>query len=152
MKITPYSIQNIMEQLRHGMVGALNYVGGHELFFNHPPDGRDHECRSSFHSHMADNGRLSYEVGLSFRVNGKPGEHWQMTIAYEPDDTYTIWLVRNAGRRLSRVGAASEVVASMEQVNGDDLQYAVESVYDEAVKAPRGIVPRFAGAVSARSA
>lgn len=149
MKITPYSIQNIMEQLRHGMVGALNYVGGHELFFNHPPNGRDHECRSSFRSHVADNGRLSYEVGLSFRVNGKPGENWQMTIAYEPDDTYTVWLLRDANRRKLRAGLMSEVLASVEQITGDDLQHAVESIYDEAVKAPRGVVPVFTDAVAA---
>ena len=136
-----------MEQLRHGMVGALNYVGGHELYFNHPANGRDHECRSSFRSHIADNGRLNYEVGLSFRVRGKPGEQWQMTIAYEPNDTYTVWLLRSAGRRQSRAGATSEVLASMEQVIGDDLQHAVESIYDEAVKAPRKVVPMAAGAI-----
>jgi hypothetical protein len=132
MKITPYSIQNIMEQLRHGMVGALDYVGGHELFFNHPPDGRDHECRSSFRSHVGENGRLKCEVGLSFRVNGKPGEHWRMTIAYEPDDTYSVWLMRDAG---SRQFPMPEIVASMDQVSSDDLQHAVESIYDEWGKA-----------------
>ena len=152
MKITPYSIQHIMEQLRHGMVGALNYVGGHELFFNHPANGRDHECRSSFRSHIADNGRLNYEVGLSFRARGKPGEQWQIIIAYEPDDTYTIWLLRSAARRQSRAGAMSEVVASMEQVNGDDLQHAVESIYDEAMKAQREVIPKAEGVVSARNA
>ncbi|HTV42027.1 MAG TPA: hypothetical protein VMF08_15700 [Candidatus Sulfotelmatobacter sp.] len=141
-----------MEQLRHGMVGALNYVGGHELFFNHPADGRDHECRSSFRSHVTEDGMLNYEVGLSFRVRGKPGENWQMTIAYEPDDTYTVWLSRNAGRRELRAGLISEVLASMEHVNGDDLQHAVESIYDEAAKAPRGLVPVFEGAMSARQA
>lgn len=140
-----------MEQLRHGMVGALNYVGGRELFFNHPPDGRDHECRSSFRSHVGVNGRLNYEVGLSFRVNGKPGEHWQMTIAYEPDDTYTIWLLCNAGRRQLRAGLVSEVLASRDQVNGEDLQHAVESIYDEAVKAPRGLVPMLARAAGTRA-
>jgi hypothetical protein len=131
MKITPYSIQNIMEQLRHGMVGALDYVGGHELFFNHPPNGRDHECRSAFRSHVSENGGPRYEVGLSFRVNGKPGENWRMTIAYEPDDTYTVWLMRDTARRHL---LTCEVLASMDQVNSDDLQHAVESIYDEAVK------------------
>lgn len=140
-----------MEQLRHGMVGAIHYVGGRELFFNHPPNGRDHECRSSFRSHIADNGRLNYEVGLSFRVRGKPGEQWQMTIAYEPDDTYTIWLLRSPGRRQSRAGATSEVVASVEQVNGDDLQHTVESIYDEALKAPREVIPMAEGVVSVRN-
>lgn len=138
-----------MEQLRHGLVGALNYVGGHELFFNHPPDGRDHECRSSFRSHVGENGRLNYEVGLSFRVKGKPGEHWQMTIAYEPDDSYTIWLLRNAGRRQLRAGLMTEVLGSRDQVNGEDLQHAVEFIYDEAVKG--GLVPMLARAVSTRA-
>lgn len=132
MKITPYSIQSIMEQLRHGMVGALDYVGGHELFFNHPPKGRDHECRSTFRSHLEENGGLKYEVGLSFRVNGKQGESWHMTVAYEPDDTYTVWLMRDAARRQASM---PEVLASLGRVNSDDLQRAVESIYDEAIKA-----------------
>ena len=141
MKITPYSIQNIMEQLRHGMVGALDYVGGHELFFNHPPNGRDHQCRSSFHSHIAENGRLKYEVGLTFRVKGKAGENWRMTIAYEPDDTYTVWLMRDiVGRPLSM----SQVLATEDEVNSDDLQDVVESIYDDAVrKFERNVVPAF---------
>lgn len=122
-----------MEQLRHGMVGALDYVGGHELFFTHPSDGRDHECRSSFHSHVGENGSLKFEVGLSFRVNGKAGENWRMTIAYEPDDTYTVWLVRDLDRRHSTM---SEVLATLGQVNSEDLQHAVESIYDEVVKMP----------------
>lgn len=121
-----------MEQLRHGMVGALDYVGGHELFFNHPPNGRDHECRSTFRSHVGESGRLKYEVGLSFRVNGKPGESWRMTVAYEPDDTYSVWLMRDASRQQS----APELLASADQVNSDDLQHAVESIYDEMIKAP----------------
>jgi hypothetical protein len=139
MKITPYSIQHIMEQLRHGMVGALDYVGGHELFFTHPPNGRDHECRSSFRSHVGENGSPKYEVGLSFRVNGKPSENWRMTIAYEPDDTYTIWLVRDIACRQATL---SEVLATVERVNSDDLQHTVESIYDAAVKTPeRNIGP-----------
>lgn len=141
MKITPYSIQNIMEQLRHGMVGALDYVGGHELFFNHPPNGRDHECRSRFRSHVGENGRLKYEVGLSFRVNGKPGENWRMAIAYEPDDTYSVWLMRDVARRHLSM---PEVLASADQVGSDDLQHVVESLYDEAAKvSERNIVSVF---------
>lgn len=124
-----------MEQLRHGMVGALDYVGGHELFFNHPTNGRDHECRSSFRSRICENGSLEYEVGLSFRVNGKPGENWRMTVAYEPDDTYTVWLLRDALRRQLSV---SHVLASMDQVSSEDLQHAVESLYDKAIKATEG--------------
>ena len=113
------------------MVGALDYVGGHELFFNHPPNSRDHQCRSSFHSHIEDSGRLKCEVGLTFRVKGMPGENWRMTIAYEPDDTYTVWLMRNFARRPSSM---SEVLATGDQINSDYLHHAVESIYDEAVK------------------
>lgn len=116
------------------MVGALDYVGGHELFFNHPASGRDHECRSSFRSHLDESGKLKYEVGLSFRVNGRPGENWRMSVAYEPDDTYTVWLVRDTGQRLPRSGFGPEVLATMNDVGSDDLQHAVESVYDEAFK------------------
>jgi hypothetical protein len=135
MKITPYSIQNIMEQLRHGMVGTLAYVGGHELFFNHPSTGRDRECRSSFRSHCDENGTLKYEVGLGFRVKGKPGEDWQMVIAYEPDDTYTVWLLRDcAPSRRAGAGTMCEVVLCLDDVSDENLQQAVESIYDEAFK------------------
>lgn len=120
-----------MEQLRHGTVGALDYVGGRELFFNHPPDGRDHECRSSFRSEIAENGRLKYEVGLSFRVNGMPGENWRITIAYEPDDTYTVWLLCDFAPRQQSL---PQVLASVDQVRGDGLQQAIESIYDDAMK------------------
>jgi len=130
-----------MEQLRHGMVGALEYVGGHELFFNHPANGRDHHCRSSFHSHVGENGRLKYEVGLGFRVRGRPGESWRMTIAYEPDDTYTVWLMRDIGFRPLLI---SQVLATENDVSGDDLQKVVESIYDETVKRfERDLVPAF---------
>jgi hypothetical protein len=129
------------------MVGALDYVGGHELLFTHPSNGRDHECRSSFHSHVGENGNPKYEVGLSFRVNGKPGEKWRITIAYEPDDTYTVWLVRDLVVR----SFISEVLASMDQVNSDDLQHAVESIYDEAIKtSERDMIPLAIGATSSR--
>ncbi|MGH7941378.1 MAG: hypothetical protein ACREFR_09935 [Limisphaerales bacterium] len=131
MKITPYSIQTIMEQLKHGTVGALDYVGGRELFFNHPADGRDHECRSSFHSQMNESGRVEYEVGLSFRVNGMPGENWRMTVAYEPDDTYTVWLLRDFAPRQRSL---AQVLGSLDQVRGEGLQQAIESIYDDAIK------------------
>jgi hypothetical protein len=148
MKITPYSIQNIMEQLRHGMVGALDYVGGHELFFNHPPTGRDHECRSTFRSHLGENGKLKYEVGLSFRVNGKQGESWQMTVAYEPDDTYTVWLMRDSARRQLSM---PEALASLGRVSSDDLQHAVESIYDEAIKARKRNIVHVLNPLQARA-
>ena len=134
MKITPYTIQYIMEQLRHGMVGALVYVGGHDLFFNHPARGRDTECRPSFRSHLDSSGVLKYEVGLSFRVKGRTDENWSMVVAYEPDDTYTVWLLRAClPRHRLQTGQLAEVVNSLDNVKDDDLQHAVESVYDGAM-------------------
>lgn len=128
-----------MEQLGHGMVGALDYVGGHELFFNHPACGRDHQCHSSFHSYVGENGRLKYEVGLTFRVRARPGENWRMTVAYEPDDSYTVWLMRDAGPQPLSM---SEVLTTRGEINSDDLQDAVESIYDAAVKtSERDLVP-----------
>ncbi len=117
------------------MVGTLAYVGGHELFFNHPASGRDRECRSSFRSHCDENGTLKYEVGLSFRVKGKPGEDWQMVIAYEPDDTYTIWLLRNCiPSRHAGSRTMFEVILCLDNVSDENLQHAVESTYDDAFK------------------
>ena len=135
-----------MEHLGHGTIGALAYVGGHELFFNHPAGGRDVERRSSFRSHLDDDGRLIYEVGLSFRVNGKPGEDWRMAVAYEPDDTYTILLFRaSAPRSPGNCNRADEVLLRIENVQDDDLQHAVETLYDDALKTHANKLPSEAG-------
>lgn len=135
MKITPYSIQYIMEQLRHGMIGALAYVGGSELFFNHPASGRDGECRSTFWSYLDDCGTLKFEVGLGFRVKSKPGENWRMIVAYEPNDTYTVWLLHaSTSHGWLHAETSGEMIACVNNIKDEELQHVVESVYDTALK------------------
>lgn len=63
------------------------------------------EYRSSYQSRLTSEaglGFVEYEVGLQCRVNGKRGHRWTLIVAYEPNDTYAVWLVegrwgRNAG-------------------------------------------------------
>jgi hypothetical protein len=42
---------------------------------------------------------VDFEVGVRLRVNGRRGRNWLMVIAYEPDDTYTVWLVEGHAAR-----------------------------------------------------
>src|ERR1700722_7702945 len=135
MKITPYSIQYIMEQLRHGMIGALAYVGGSELFFNHPAGGRDGECRSTFWSHLDGSGTLKFEVGLGFRVKSKPGDDCHRIVAYEPNDPYSVWLLSaSTSHGWRHAETSGEMIACVNNINEDELQHVVESIYDTALK------------------
>ena len=71
----------------------------------------------------------SYEVGAQCRVNGKRGRAWTLVIAYEPDDTYTVWLVEgHKGRKPETM-----VLACHRDIHCDTLQRAIEQTYDRAI-------------------
>ena len=134
----PDTIQTIIEQAGgRGINGAFAYVGAHNFRYSCSDGSRtvmDGEWRSKFTSHqippmpgMTGSGTVNYDVHLSFAVNGKSGYHWQMTIAYEPDDTYTVWLVARRGSRV-------DVLAEVRDVYCDDVQIVVESVYENTLK------------------
>ncbi|MCA1997017.1 MAG: hypothetical protein LDL56_07300 [Armatimonadetes bacterium] len=74
-------------------------------------------------------------MGLQFRVNGRRGWVWTMTVAYEPDDTYTVWLT--AGRRVDGILQLNELSCERD-VYCDELQGTVEAVYDAAIQTHNG--------------
>lgn len=133
MKVDPLpeTISTILAQAGgFGIHGAFAYIGAHRFRYKCP---RLHgEFRSSKPSQQtdADNGpRVDYEVGIEARVNGRPSRAWTLIIAYEPNDTYTVWLVEGHARRKPD----SFVLASVRDVYCDMLQSVIEQVYDRAI-------------------
>ncbi|MCL4180470.1 MAG: hypothetical protein KJ072_22335, partial [Verrucomicrobia bacterium] len=118
-----------------GLAGAFTYVGANQ--FTYRCAEAEGEYRSSRPSRLVSEpglGFVDYEVGLQARVNGKRGRAWTLIIAYEPDDTYTVWLVEAwRGRK-----ADSMVLACHRDVYCDTLQSVIESTYDEAIREHNG--------------
>lgn len=127
----PETIQTIIAQTGgFHLNGAFAYVGAQR--FRYRCAQAEGEYRSSRPSRLtSEDGppRVEFEVGLEARVNGKPGHDWTLVIAYEPDDTYTVWLVEgHAGRK-----AGSMVLACHRDVYCDSLQGVIKSAYDRAI-------------------
>lgn len=137
----PYTIRTIIEQMGgQGIRGAFAYVGGHNLLYKCPQV--ESEYRSSYRSHERLDGGVDYDVGLMFKVNGKRGQMWHMIVAYEGDDTYTVWLVRIATPKQRAEGKHAIVLAHHEDVYWEDLQGIVEQTYDRAIKEHnQGFIP-----------
>jgi hypothetical protein len=122
----PVTIEAILNGLGRNLSGARIYVGASALGWRHPEDGRDYECRGTFPS-VFDAGNVLSTVCVFFLCNGKPGEGWKFFIAYEPDDTFSVWLVRTAGDNIS-------VISEHRDVYIDALKHVVETAYDDAIK------------------
>ena len=132
----PETIRTIIAQAGGlGLTGAFTYVGASQ--FTYRCAETEGEYRSSRPSRLVSEaglGFIDYEVGLQARVNGKRGRSWTLIIAYEPDDTYTVWLVEAwRGRK-----AGSMVLACHRDVYCDTLQSVIESTYDEAIHEHNG--------------
>ena len=136
----PDTIQAIVAQAGGlGLRGAFVYVGAHNLTYRCPePVG---EYRSSYRSRLASEAGLAfveYEVGLQCRVNGRRGHRWTLVVAYEPNDTYTVWLVE--GRRGRKPD--SMVLACQREVFCDTLRGVIEAVYGLAFREHnQGFIP-----------
>lgn len=136
----PETIRNLIEQAGGlGLRGAFTYIGANRLAYRCPePTG---ECRPDHPSGVTIEegvGFLRFGVGLSCFVNGKPGRSWMLIIAYEPDDTYTVWLVEGHANRKPD----TMVLACRRDVYCDMLQSTIEAVYDEAIVAHNnGFIP-----------
>ena len=136
----PDTVQAIIAQAGGlGMRGALIYVGARDINYKcAEPDG---EYRSSWMSRLGSLrgfGCVDFEVGVRFRVNGKRGRNWIMVIAYEPDDTYTVWLVEGHSARQP----STMVLACRRDVYCDTLQSVIEETYDEAIRVHnQGFIP-----------
>ena len=129
----PETVQTIIAQAGGlGLHGAFTYIGASA--FSHRCAEMVGEYRSSRPSRLKSEGGesfIDYEVGLECRVNGKPGRRWTLVIAYEPDDTYTVWLIE--GRRRRQL-SSSIVLACDRDVYCDTLQSVIEAVYDRAIR------------------
>jgi hypothetical protein len=136
----PYTVQAIIAQAGGvGLRGAFVYVGASAFTYRcAEPVG---EYRSSRMSQLrSGNGRgfVDYEVGLQCRVNGKRGRAWTLIIAYEPNDTYTVWLIEVHRQRQPD----SMVLACQRDVYCDTLQGVIEAAYDRAIREHnQGFIP-----------
>lgn len=129
----PYTIRCIIDQSGgFGMRGAFAYVGASH--FNHKCKDVEHECRPSKQSELRTDPSkpwpfVDFEVGLMFKVNGKRDEEWHMVVTYEPDDTYSVWLVRGDAKRQG----TDTVIACHRDVYCDNLKDVIENAYDQAI-------------------
>jgi len=83
-------------------------------------------------------GFVEYEVGLQCHVNGKRGHRWTLVVAYEPNDTYTVWLVEGRWERKPD----TMVLACEREVFCDTLRGTIEAVYDRAIREHnQGFIP-----------
>ena len=136
----PETIRTILDQAGGlGLRGAFTYIGAQE--FRYRCARAEGEYRSGFRSRLTSEGgppRVEFDVGLQARVNGKPGRAWTLIIVYEPDDTYTVWLVEGHARRK----AESMVLACVLDVYCDTLQSVIEEAYDRAIaEHNQGFIP-----------
>lgn len=133
---TPYTIQTIIQQAGGmGLNGAFVYCGSKDFVYKHPDRDRDYECRPSFRSHVStEHGAVESEVSLSFKVNGKRGQAWTEIICYEPDDTYSVYLLRKANKKEREQGKIAKALDCRSDVYCDELQRVIENMYDSAIK------------------
>ena len=132
----PETIRTIIAQSGGlGLAGAFTYVGASQFTYRcAEAEGEYRSGRPSRLVSEAGLGFVDYEVGLQAGVDGKRGRAWTLIIAYEPDDTYTVWLVEAwRGRK-----AESMVLACHRDVYCDTLQSVIESTYDEAIREHNG--------------
>jgi len=132
----PDTIQAIVLQAGGlGLRGAIVYVGAHHLTYRcSEPVGEYRSSRPSRLTSEAGFGFVEYEVGLQCLVNGKRGHRWTLNIVYEPNDTYTVWLVEaHRGRKPD-----SMVLACERDVYCDSLRGVIEAVYDRAIRQHNG--------------
>jgi hypothetical protein len=139
-KTAPDTIRAIVAQAGGmGMRGAFVYVGARDTTFRCAQvEGEYRSGRMSSLVVRRGHGCVDYEVGLQCRVNGKRGRDWRLIVAYEPNDTYTVWLVEgHTGRR-----PESMVLACQRDVYCDTLQSVIEDTYDQAISDHnRGFIP-----------
>ena len=125
----PQTIAVMLQQLRFDryLSSATTLVGAPlaQIGYRHPAEGRECETRGNRSEFVG--GRVHFTVGLEFPVNGKPGEDWRMCVAYEGDDTYSVWIWGNEGEIDHAAG-----------VYNSDLHRVVVDLYDEAIRTRNG--------------
>lgn len=126
-----YRIQAMIDQMGgRGLRGAFVYCGASQI-------GYKAECAGTPDaSTFTEDGFVKYQVGLTFKVNGKRSQTWKMIVSYEPSDTYTVRLIKVHGTgTFVETGVASVLLAeAAECVYADELQRVVEELYDSAIR------------------
>lgn len=136
LKTLPETIRTIIEQAGGlGLHGAFTYIGASKLTYRcAQSEGEYLSGRPSCLKTEGPSTFVDFEVGLSCKVNGKPGRSWSLIITYEPDDTYAVWLVEGHAQRR----ADSMVLACHRDVYCDTLKTTIECAYDEAIREHNG--------------
>lgn len=128
----PYTIKTIFDQMN------ISYmrVGGSKLGFNmyNPKydavELQEASCYPEKHSSVGDGGRVQMAVGLYFRVNTTRKIY--MYVAYEPDDTYTVYLWQeNPTKKFLKTGQLGTVLDERHCVYCDELAATIEAIYDK---------------------
>lgn len=136
----PETIRTIIDQSGGlGLRGAFVYIGASGFAYRCAQAVGEYRSGRPSRLFTDDGGgNVDFEVGLKFRVNGKRGRDWAMVVAYEPDDTYSVWLVEGHADRT----ADSMVLACHRDVYCDTLKATIERTYDEAIrKHNQGFIP-----------
>lgn len=122
----PDTISSMVQQLGgRGLQSAFAYCGAKQITYKCAR--ADGEYRRSYRSKSTPDG-IDFDVGLKMTVNSaKPGLRWEMVVAYEPDDTYTVWLWQWEH-------GEGELLDHREDVYCDQLQSVLEGMYDRAVQ------------------
>jgi hypothetical protein len=136
----PDTVQALVAQAGGlGMRGAFVYVGARYVTYQCAQS--EGEYRSDHPSRLGmkrGRGCVEFDVGVKFDVNARRGRAWKMIITYEPDDTYTVWLIEgHSNRQLD-----SMVLACQRDVYCDTLRSVIEATYDKAIREHnQGFIP-----------
>lgn len=113
---------------------ALACTGAHRMAYLHP-DARDPEAEKS-HSLVSFNAEGYYldthpdTVGLTWATNGI-GQSVHFYTIVQPDDTYSVFLLRYLRRDIARkVGHSVELIAESHDVYFDVLKDVVNQMFD----------------------
>jgi hypothetical protein len=120
--------REILSQLGRGINGAMAYIGADpSTLFGHDcydyPDGNDKGNSFITKSGLVDGGGNCW---IRFKVNGKKGERWEVTIALEWSDVYTVYLQSTKGGKVLWTESRGDVYCDM-------LKDVVEKMYDTAI-------------------
>jgi len=87
-------------------------------------------CYPQKHSSISDGGRVQMAVGIYFRVNTTRKIY--IYVAYEPDDTYTVYLWQeNTATKFFKTGQFGMVLDERHGIYCDELSGTIEAIYDK---------------------
>jgi len=132
MSNLPYTIKTIFEQMN------ISYmrVGGSKFGFNlkntnyNDVELQEDSCYPEKDSSVSDSGRVQMDVGLYFRVNTT--RKIFMYVAYESDDTYTVYMWRPySPMEFVKTNKFGKVLDERHGIYCDELAGTIEAIYDK---------------------